>query len=528
MEYLFQLRALLRETKPSMSVNSVFSPFSSIATADIDKLRARLIEVDYQEAKFREILPPFMQGDATLEGTFPLLQYVQSPDPSLAVLMRLFMGELPIAEADCRSALGDPLFDSLMAGEFLRSSEFGISCHFAISPVKNLFLVADRAIERLQALDKHLVMGAGASSTILANATPRRHVKRALDVGCGGGIQSLQLAAHADEVVGVDINERALNFGRFAAQLNQIDNINFVNSDFFSAVKGQKFDLIVANPPFVISPESTFHYRDGGLGGDRVTETVIRNAGAFLEEGGISLTVCEWASLKGASANERMQSWTEGNGCDVWISYGTPIEPSRYALTWLQSSLSRVNRVEYAKTYDQWVAHYEALGIESMQTGLVAMRKRTGENWFYADEAPDLMRGRWGTTLLMMFDLLDNIKNSSLDELIDQPYKLAPQARMRHILAQDGGRWGQVTAELLLEEPLNYSGRVDHHIAGLCARCDGTVTIRQLLVELAATLGVSFEKIQEAVMPVLFGLLSRGFLVPAALLPPAAIEAPSA
>ncbi len=511
-----------------MSDNSILSPFSSVTTADIDQLRARLIEVDYRESTFRKVLPSFLQGDATQPGAFPVLQHLQTPDPSLAILMRLFIGELPVPEADCRTALGDALFQRLSAADFLRCSELVTSCPYSITPLGDLFIIADRAIEQLRALNRNLVMSAGGSSTTLVNATPRRPVRRALDVGCGGGIQALHLAAHADQVVGVDINERALNFGRFAALLNGVANIEYRQSDFFSAVKGEKFDLIVSNPPFVISPESTFHYRDGGLGGDRVTETVIRNAGAHLEDGGISLTVCEWASLKGAAANERMQSWTEGNGCDVWISYGTPVEPSRYALTWLQSGHSRVTVEQYSEKYDQWVAHYEALGIESMQTGLVAMRKRTGENWFYADEAPDLMRGRWGSTLLMMFDLLDNIKNCSLDELLDQAYKLAPQARMRHILAQDGVRWGQVSAELLLEEPLNYSGRVDHHIAGLCAKCDGTVTLRQLIVDLAESLGRPFEKVLAAAMPVLMGLLTRGFLLPASVVPPVLGQAPTA
>ncbi len=511
-----------------MSDDSILRPFSSVTTADIDQLRARLVELDYRELTFRKILPSFLQGDATQPGTFPILQHLRTPDPSLAIVMRLFIGELPVPEEDCRTALGDSLFQRLLAADFLGRSDLGTTCPYSIAPLKDLFIIADRAIEQRRALNKNLVMSAGSSSTTLVNATPRRPVRRALDVGCGGGIQALHLAAHADKVVAVDINERALNFGRFASLLNGIDNIEYRQSDFFGAVKGEKFDLIVSNPPFVISPESTFHYRDGGLGGDRVTETVIRNAGAHLEEGGISVTVCEWASLKGASANERMQSWTAGNGCDIWISYGTPVEPSRYALTWLQGGHSHVTVEQYAAKYDQWVAHYEALGIESMQTGLVAMRKRTGENWFYADEAPDLMRGRWGSTLLMMFDILDNLKNCSLDELIDQPYKLAPQARMRHILAQDGGRWGQVSAELLLEEPLNYSGRVDHHIAGLCAKCDGTATIRQLIVEMAESLKMPFEKVQGAVMPVLMGLFTRGFLLPAGIVPPVLGQAPTA
>ena len=63
--------------------------------------------------------------------------------------------------------------------------------------------------------------------------TPRRHVRRALDVGTGGGAQALLAAHHADHVVATDVNPRALAFAGFNAALNGIDTIELKRGDGF-------------------------------------------------------------------------------------------------------------------------------------------------------------------------------------------------------------------------------------------------------------------------------------------------------
>ena len=81
-----------------------------------------------------------------------------------------------------------------------------------------------------------------------------------------------------------------------AAVLNGVGNIEFKESDFYSAAEDARFDLIVANPPYDISPEAEFQFRDGGLGADRVAEHVARNGPRFLNEGGYLQMVCAWAN----------------------------------------------------------------------------------------------------------------------------------------------------------------------------------------------------------------------------------------
>ena len=95
--------------------------------------------------------------------------------------------------------------------------------------------------------------GLGGASTTLASWTPRPAVERALDLGTGCGVQALHLGAHARQVTVTDISTRALDFARFNAVLNGCE-WDVVEGSMLDPVAGQRFGLIVSNPPFVITP----------------------------------------------------------------------------------------------------------------------------------------------------------------------------------------------------------------------------------------------------------------------------------
>jgi 16S rRNA (guanine1207-N2)-methyltransferase len=74
---------------------------------------------------------------------------------------------------------------------------------------------------------------------------------RILDVGCGYGPIGLTAAKLAPEghAVLIDINERAVELARLNAEANGITNVSFAQSDRLAAVEGQRFDVILTNPP---------------------------------------------------------------------------------------------------------------------------------------------------------------------------------------------------------------------------------------------------------------------------------------
>lgn len=80
---------------------------------------------------------------------------------------------------------------------------------------------------------------------------PLRPDQTVLDMGCGSGVMALTAAQRARRVLAVDINPMAVRCTRINAQLNHLDHrIEARQSDLFSALAAQQFDLLLFNPPF--------------------------------------------------------------------------------------------------------------------------------------------------------------------------------------------------------------------------------------------------------------------------------------
>lgn len=77
-----------------------------------------------------------------------------------------------------------------------------------------------------------------------------------LEIGTGTGIIAISLAKHTDaDLVAVDISDRALNLATKNASNNNLSGIDFRKSDLYEAVEGQKFDMILSNPPYISENE---------------------------------------------------------------------------------------------------------------------------------------------------------------------------------------------------------------------------------------------------------------------------------
>ena len=81
-----------------------------------------------------------------------------------------------------------------------------------------------------------------------------RPVERALDLCTGSGCIAIAMAFHAPDwqVDGVDISEAALSLARENAEALHVANrVRLIRSDLFEQLKGERYDLIVSNPPYV-------------------------------------------------------------------------------------------------------------------------------------------------------------------------------------------------------------------------------------------------------------------------------------
>ena len=137
-------------------------------------------------------------------------------------------------------------------------------------------------------------------------AASGNEVKRAVDIGCGGGAGALTMARRfpGAQIVGADINERALRLTRINAQLAGASNVVAVNSNLLNGLEGE-FDLIVSNPPYVHDPDERVYRHGGGELGAGLSLDIVDAAIGRLAPGGALLLYTGVAIVDGADPFQR-------------------------------------------------------------------------------------------------------------------------------------------------------------------------------------------------------------------------------
>ncbi len=213
------------------------------------------------------------------------------------------------------------------------------------------------------------VLGASPASLTLAEITMRKPVGRALDLGTGCGVQSLHLVRHATTVVGTDLNPRALALARVSAELSGCD-IDLREGSLFAPVAGERFDLIVSNPPYVMSPPAgqRLTYREGSLVADGLVEAIVVQAPQYLRDGGSLQLLTNWAIIDGVDWQDRLQTWVDGTGLDCWVIERERLDKYSYIEMWLTDA-GLAGSSEWEPAYRRWLDYFTGLGISEVGMG---------------------------------------------------------------------------------------------------------------------------------------------------------------
>lgn len=228
------------------------------------------------------------------------------------------------------------------------------------------------------ALVESHVLGVGGASLTLSGLMIDRPARSVLDLGTGCGIQALHASRHAGRVVATDISERALDFARLNAALNGVTNIEFRLGNLFEPVAGERFDHIVSNPPFVITPRSegvpAYEYRDGGMVGDALVAAVIAGLAGHLEPGGVAQLLGNWEYRDGTDAFARVSAWLDDTGLDAWVIEREVQDAALYAETWIRDGGTRGGE-EFDRLVDAWLDDFEQRGVTSVGFGYLMLRR---------------------------------------------------------------------------------------------------------------------------------------------------------
>jgi hypothetical protein len=427
----------------------------------------------------------------------------------LGPIIRLLVLEVPVRAAEAERAFAPLPLARLERMGVVEVSGSEVRPVVRIVPHDEILIASDRRVHPGADPSDH-VAGVHGPSLTLSHLTVRRPVEKALDVGTGSGIQAILASRHSGVVLATDVNERALSFAAFNAILNGVDNVELRTGSFFEPVAGSRFGLITCNPPYVISPESAYLFRDSGLEGDSVSRDVVCAAPEHLEEGGFATMLVSWAHNPGEDWSAPLRAWVEGSGCDAWLLHYATEDPLSHAAQWNRDDPARLG-----ETLDRWLAYFNRLGIEGIAYGAVVLRRRSaGANWVRADELSGERLRPAGGQILRVFDAGDFLSGLGDDRgLLGEAFALAERTRLEQRAVLRAGAWMLETVTLSLEEGLGFRASLDRATAELLAGLDGRRTLGEVVDELARRQGTTREALAGEAVAVVRGLLEAGFLV---------------
>ena len=419
----------------------------------------------------------------------------------LGLLVRLFLGADVVDAESVAPVLAPVTLDQLAAAGLVERSPGGVRSLVRLDPVDGLVVASDPQRPRERFAADH-VISVGPASRTLAAVTVRRPASTALDLCCGSGIQALLAARHCKQVVGTDLNPRALRLAVLSAALSGVENVEWRLGDLLEPVESDRFDLVVSNPPFVVSPANEFMYRDAGRRGDDLSHGVLAGMIGVLSDGGLGHLLCSWVSRQGEHWTDAPRRWLEGSGCDALILRLSSETPETYAISWTSSESSSADEAVYRAS--EWIGYYRDLQIAEITTGAIVMRRRGGPNWVAAEELISAGTGG-GSHVERMFSGNDALAGPGGErDLPEMILELPAEVRL-----VERSRAGVVErARLTADGGLHLPGRISPpEIAALVSRLDG----RRTLSDAAAEAGLKPPDL-EAALPCLADLVRRGYL----------------
>lgn len=273
-----------------------------------------------------------------------------------------------------------------------------------------------------QALASDHVLGIGRAGLTLAALTPRKPVETALDLGVGCGIQTLYLLRHVRQVVATDISTRALEFTAFNVALAGVDSarVQLRQGNLLEPVAGQRFDLIVSNPPFVITPPSVrqaglplMEYRDAG---GPILPALVRGLEDHLNPDGVAVMLGNWEHREGTSWRTSVNQWI-GKSLDAWIIQREVQDPVEYAAMWLRDGGLTPERsgVAFENALAAWQEDFDSRQVSGVGMGYLV---------FHAPVAAGATSGPGGTALEGQTALEEPASDAAAPGAVVEPWRV--------------------------------------------------------------------------------------------------------
>lgn len=473
-------------------------------------LRAALEQAGYGEPAVRKLLGlTELPTDRRLRRDLPVHLWRTSGPSPLATLVRLFLLGQPVPVADATTVLRPLSNDDAVRAGLLAADGDQLRAAVQIVPVGGLYVAADWT----DAAVTEPVMGVAASTRALAQMMIPGPAEATLDLGTGSGVLALLAARQTGRVVATDLNARAVEYVRFNAALNGVGNVDPRAGDLFEPVRGQTFDRIVCNPPFVIAPAAGAMHSQTGRPADDLLRSIARAAPDHLRPGGFCQVVGNWVVPADGDWRARLAGWFAGLGCDAWVLHARTEPAAEYAHQRIAETTD--DPTVAARRLGEWMDYYDRAGIGAVGYGVITLRRTpNAAPWFRCDDLPETT-GPCGAAIARGFAARDFLAAHADDRaLLAERVRRADGLRWERQSDIATGGWAAGVGRLRLTTGLMFAGAADATVAEFVGRCTGTATLGDDLTRLATAMGRGRDQFAPAFLGLVRRLIEVGILMP--------------
>lgn len=475
-------------------------------TSIIDRLRADLGE--YTLSSLRDALGPVGMAAVEREQRAPGIGHAFDVDGRVPLLARLFLLGHQLTPKEYSAALPSiPLDEAVEVGLMTRDLKSTIAIRPVAVPDRHgggeLLIASDLGpLQGCVPAHDH-VMPVGRATTTLAAMTSFESGQTVLDLGTGCGYHALLASRAGARVVATDVSSRALDFAELNAGLAGLA-IETRRGSLYEPVP-ERFDRIVTNPPFVITPHSvreiigTYDYRDAGGSGDDLLRGILSGLGEHLTEDGVAWMLGNWLIDAAPDSGAFADAWREPiadmiGDREAWVVLRDAVDPAQYAEMWLQDA--GITGSAFTMAYCLWLREIEAASIGF---GCLTVGARRGPQRLedYRGPIGDGFDRAWSNRRLAALSDDELLAKHLVGAgLIEKRLHTPGLADPWYISLTGAGREIPVSAE----------------VSGFVGACDGDLSAGQIIAALGALLDVPEEEMREAVLPTVRELIGAGLL----------------
>lgn len=503
--------------------------------ADFERLRDVFARAGFHPQAFAQAYGT-PSPDAFRAQPKPTQAAVTSQGRPIDTFTRLFVMFEPVPRALFEQAIAPMSIDAWSVTGLVESKGDTVFPAVGFTFFEGLVLLHDAFME----VGPTYVMGVARTTALLAYQCVTRPPGAALDLGTGCGCIALLASRAYQHVLGTDINPRAISVSRFNARLNNITNVEFRVGDLYEPARAflkerglPGYRAIYCNPPYVITPGSSFMYRDSGRKGDQIVEACVREGAPLLAPGGIAQFGCNVAHLAGMPWERRIAAWLEGGGCDAYVLQNKTIAPIEYASQWIEETEKHATPEQRWTLLAQWMENFARLGIQAISYGFITLSKPTEgvnrANWFGVDQTPDDLKGATGLHLAQILanrDLLASLGSGKDADEAFAAVRLAPSASLRIDRnfrpaatgtpgSPAGGlEWKLERSAIHLAQGYPFPRDMDARHVDFLMALDGRKTLREVVEQVAAAAKAPPAALLPVCLKLARELMGRAYVVP--------------